>query len=38
VLGRARVVWATLTGALAYDLRDLAFDVAVVDEAAQARR
>ena len=35
VLGRAKVVCSTLTGALAYDLRDLTFDVVVVDEAAQ---
>ncbi|KAK9834338.1 hypothetical protein WJX81_008466 [Elliptochloris bilobata] len=36
VLGRAAVVCATLTGTLSYELRDVAFDVAVVDEAAQA--
>ena len=35
VLGRAKVVCSTLTGALAYDLRDPTFDVVVVDEAAQ---
>ena len=29
------VVCSTLTGALAYDLRDVTFDVVVVDEAAQ---
>ena len=38
VLTRARVVCATLTGALAHDMRDLAFDVVGVDEAAQVRR
>lgn len=35
VLGRAAVVCATLTGVLAHDLRDVAFNVVVVDEAAQ---
>ena len=35
VLGRAKVVCSTLTSALAYDLRDLTFNVVVVDEAAQ---
>ena len=35
VLKHADVVCATLTGVQGYNLRDLAFDVAVVDEAAQ---
>lgn len=37
VLARAPVVAATLTGALGRDLRACAYDLAVVDEAAQAR-
>ncbi|CAL5218349.1 g9 [Coccomyxa viridis] len=36
VLKRATVVCTTLTGVLMRDLRDLQFDVAIVDEAAQA--
>ena len=35
---RATVVCTTLTGVLMRDLRDLQFDVAVVDEAAQVLR
>ena len=35
---RAAVVCTTLTGVLMRDLRDLRFDVAVVDEAAQVKR
>ena len=34
-LSRAQVVCATLTGCLSHDLDPLAFDLAVVDEAAQ---
>ena len=35
---RATVVCTTLTGVLMRDLRDLQFDVAIVDEAAQVLR
>ena len=35
-LARAKVVCATLTGCLSHDLEPLAFDLAIVDEAAQA--
>ena len=34
-LQRASVVCATLTGVLMRDLRDVLFDVAIIDEAAQ---
>ena len=36
VLKHSSVVCATLTGVATFQLRDLTFDVAVVDEAAQA--
>ena len=38
VLGTAAVVCATLTGVLGRDLRALRYDLAVIDEAAQAGR
>jgi superfamily I DNA and/or RNA helicase len=37
VLARAAVVATTLTGALGRDVRALRYDLAVIDEAAQAR-
>lgn len=37
LMQRAAVVCTTLTGVLMRDLRDLRFDVAVVDEAAQVK-
>ena len=36
VVKQAKVVCATLTGVATFQLRDLTFDVTVVDEAAQA--
>lgn len=38
LMQHAKVVCTTLTGVLMRDLRDLIFDVAVVDEAAQVLR
>lgn len=35
VAQRANVVCTTLTGVLMRDLRDLKFDIAIIDEAAQ---